>query len=82
MSTAVSDALTNLLFGDVWLFGFIIIALLLLCLVLIKREAAVISFPLAIILAIQYLENGIGWGAICMFILVILLMFLVVKKEK
>lgn len=80
-ATAINNALNALLFGDVWLFGFILIALLLLSLVMIKKEAAIISFPIAMILSIQYLDNGIGWGAICMFILVILLMFLVVKEK-
>lgn len=80
-ATAVTEALNALLFGEVWLLGFLIMSLLLLMLVLIKKEAAVVSFPLAIILSLMYLENNIGWGALLMLIETILLLFLVVKDK-
>ena len=80
--SAVSDALNALLFGESWIFGFIIITILLLVLIQIKREAVIISFPLAVILAIGYLDNNLGWPALLMLIQVILLLFLVARNKK
>ena len=80
--SAVSDALNALLFRESWIFGFIIITILLLVLIQIKREAVIISFPLAIILSIGYLDNNLGWPALLMLIEVILLLFLVARNKK
>ena len=79
---AIDDMFTALFFGTgAWL-GFIIFVVLISGLALAWKPLVVVSLAISMLLGLEYLQQGLGWQSILMFIVGILVLFYTASKWK
>lgn len=80
--TVVDDAFNSLFYGSGSWLGMLLFICLFLGITYAWKKAGVLTFPIAIFIGIEYLDNDLGWHSIIMFFLAIFIVLLVLKDSK
>ncbi len=79
--SAVDTAFESLLYGEGSFFGLLILSVLIVGLVLKWRVASVFTLPIAILLAINYLDHSLGWHFMIMVFEASFIIFYIVLEK-